>query len=279
MMWSVPIPPFSVDNVFDVCVADVSNLGRRARLMNIRGAVLAMARGYQNLATATNLSQLVSHQNISDVTRQEMLDLYNRQFRDGAGRGYYRAIVEAPRHGICPLCCTRMATTLDHVMGKSPFPIFAITPVNLVPSCRDCNTAKGQAIPISRDDEFIHPYFDNFDNDLWLVAEVNSDQAIVRFRVEPPHQWQDPLPARVIEQFRRLELGDLYKLKAAEELCNIAVEMRNLLQAGGSNQVMIELQFRAQSRSAYKVNSWQSALYRALASSNWYCQGGMVEWT
>jgi hypothetical protein len=65
-----------------------------------------------------------------------------------------------------------------------------------------------------------------------------------------------------------------YSLQAAVTMSGDRLQLERLLQAVGWDGVRDELVTRADSRRSVNVNSWQVALYDALAASTWYCTGG-----
>ena len=79
-------------------------------------------------------------------------------------------------NGKCPICGIGPVSNLDHYLAKSLYPTYAITPINLVPECRDCNFNKRDTLIKSATDSPLHPYYDEIDNRIWLVAELVKDK-------------------------------------------------------------------------------------------------------
>ena len=126
------------------------------------------------------------------VTGTEMKNLYTGTFRrkETRTRDIYNRIKAMPKLGICPLCGQRVVATLDHYLPQDSHPIFAVMPVNLVASCRDCNTIKHTWQPSSANDQTLHPYFDNVDDETWLVADIEeSAPPALIFSAKPPPAW------------------------------------------------------------------------------------------
>jgi hypothetical protein len=166
-------------------------------------------------------------------------------------------------------------STLDHYLPKSRFPALSVAPINLVPACSDCNHAKLHRSPTTASDAFLHPYFDHIETDVWLRAEVVlASPAAIRFHVLPPPHWTAVLAARVNLQFTVLGLSALYASQAADELCSIRYSLTLQFDAGGAPAVRTTLLDREASYGAYRTNSWQRAMYSALAGSTWFCEEG-----
>jgi hypothetical protein len=127
------------------------------------------------------------------------------------------------------------------------------------------------------EDQTIHPYFDDVEQDTWLSAEVvMTTPAAVAFRVLPPATWSGELSTRVSNHFRLMGLSTLYSSHAAQELVNIRHLLEGMYQASGRDAVRDHLVARTASIMAVRRNSWQLATYRALSESDWYCDGGFA---
>jgi hypothetical protein len=103
-----------------------------------------------------------------------------------------------------------------------------------------------------------------------------ADPPSVRFFVNPPTTWDATTAARVRNHFALLELGVLYASEAATELENVRYVHKVLHDAGGADALRAHLSIQVTSCENIRCNSWRSATYRALASSDWYCEGGFL---
>ena len=181
----------------------------------------------------------------------------------------------AAAHGQCPFCGHLPVSTLDHCLPKAKHPALAVTPVNLIPCCKDCNHNKGTLGPNSSETQFLHAYYDDLTADRWLFAEiVEASPPGAVFFVSPPDQWDDSTAARVQRHFDELKLARLYASQAGRQLQNIRRSLSNILDAAGTIAVRDDLIQRSQSCAAVGVNSWDGALYEAASQSDWYCNGG-----
>jgi hypothetical protein len=163
------------------------------------------------------------------------------------------------------------------VLPKAHYPALAVLPDNLVPACADCNKTKGDGLVTDAADQFLHPYFDAIENDLWLRAEVlETSPAAMRFFVECPLHWDALTGERVRRHFGRLALGKLYASQAAQELVNIRYQLSLLNERAGAAGVRQFLAETYASRTHARINAWQTAFYAALRESDWYCNGGFA---
>jgi hypothetical protein len=187
----------------------------------------------------------------------------------------YDKLLAVPINGICPLCGLRTVSTLDHHLPKASFPALAVTPINLVPACSDCNRAKIDILIVGPDEQTIHPYFDDVENEPWLAAEIAVNNLVsVRFIVDAPRNWNALKTARVEYHFSIFKLAALYAAHAAEELAGIRFQLNLIFDRGGQDAVRAHLAEQADSRESSHVNSWQTAFYKAAAASTAFCSGG-----
>lgn len=211
------------------------------------------------------------------VTAAEMGSVYTRHLvaKGSPGRFVYDRLLEAPPHGICPFCGQRTVSTLDHYLPKAYFSPLVVAPLNLVPACSDCNKAKSDFSPSCAEDQHPHPYFDNFDDECWLVARVIEDRPPgLAFSCATPDSWSAVKAARIKHHFGTLNLGALYGAHAAEELVNLRGSLQLIYPREGDEGVRNHLWTVAEGRRAAHMNSWQTAMYTALCLSDWYCAGG-----
>jgi hypothetical protein len=228
----------------------------------------SLFRGFEG---SWDLARSVDFQ-VSNVTKEEMIWLYNQKMvpKGSTGRVIYDVIRASARNGICPQCGLRQVMTLDHYLPKSAYPALSVSPVNLIPSCTDCNKIKLASVAST-----IHPYFDDVEIERWLYANVvERSPASVSFFVQAPGSWSRSLVRRLRSHFELLGLNKLYSSEAARMLANVRLQLSELHGLGGGDVVQKYLTDLARSAQAANLNSWETALFEALAASNWFCATG-----
>lgn len=279
-MWKVQRPTITSIQSFRTSISRISDNDLRGRLESVEAEVAQASADFEAGAVAIMLHTFVETDGVAGiVTTKEMVDVYDLRFarRASPGRAIYDAIREAPPHARCPLCGNGTVWTLDHHLPKTSFPALAVAPPNLVPACMECNKFKLAATPHSAEDETLHPYFDDIEDDTWLVAEVvEVEPAAVRFSVQPPAGWSPVLSERVRRHFAMLKLPYRYGVEAGRELANLEKLLAGLFAKSGVAGVRQHLLDVAGTHESARVNSWQTAMYRALAASDWFCGGGFV---
>lgn len=270
---------FSAAETFEICVSMVKNPALRAQLRAVGPDVEAKAADYDIKATGKQLYQIQPHDRVGAVLGAEMVKVYTLRMvpKTSKGRKIYDKIMSAPLHGRCPLCGIGTVNTLDHFLPKTHFPVYSVTPNNLVPACTWCQGGKLEYFPTSEDEQLLHPYFDDLDGELWLAAEVVAGvPAAFRYFALPPKHWTRAAKARVGAHLKELKLQSLFSSNAGSRLSEIRLRLAKLHQKGGAVAVRAHLQEELSSIEADHRNSWAAAMYRAAVASDWFCDGGFL---
>jgi len=279
-MLHVERPEMDAGEAFSICISRVKNSAMKRRLLAIRPNIEVAAADYIEKAENGGLHLVRPMNDIGEVHGSEMVKTYSGRMakKNQPGRPIYDQIKLLPENDRCPFCDHRNISTVDHILPKTHYPIFAVTPVNLVGCCADCNKVKRDVVPTDAFDIVLHPYFDEVTDLRWLVAKVVEQAPVaLTFHVIEVDEWDDVLNTRIGHHFNLLELANLYSSQAAREITDIRQNLQRHFDSGGPDTVRIELEHQWQSRQANRINSWQTATYRALAESDWFCDGGFAQ--
>lgn len=280
-------PTNNAKTVFLDCVAGYTDPDLHRRLTDCADLIENASENFDKQIQVNKLYTLVKNKSTKatkllrlfngSVTINEMKDVYSDQFvpAGSPGRDIYDKILFNVPNQKCPYCFHRNVTTVDHYLPKAYYPLLAVAPFNLVPSCKDCNMGKQGDTPGSEVEEVLHPYYDDVEDQLWLKAQlIRTSPVTVNFFVEAPHSWNEILKERVKHHFSAFELNSLYGIEAASELIQIKHQLQDQFDQGGAAYVKDHLQRQARSRQSAFVNSWQTALYTAISNDDWFCNGG-----
>ena len=276
-MWSLPTPTRTAADTFELCISRVRSKELRDRLAAIIDQIAAASTQFSDRVRANDVCSIPLNDAVGTVSGEELEDVYTQRLvpARGPGRIIYDELIASAPNGRCPLCGHRQVTTLDHFLPKSKYRALTVTPLNLVPSCADCNHVKLDVVPATEEEVTLHPYFDDVEGDRWLYATVEETApASATFFVAAPNHWSQQLRARVGHHFDVLHLSRLYSAQAAEEVLNVRFELDIVLNATGWRSVSDHLSLAAESRERAHRNSWQTALYWAWSRSEWFCRGG-----
>lgn len=276
-MRKINLPAFSVAPIIAACAASIENKDLGVRLLAAQANFTNLEQEYAVRANNNSLHSFPVETQTNGISQEEMSWLYSRSFarKRAPTRPIYDAIKLLASGEICPLCNQRVVRTLDHHLSKQDYPSFAVTPTNLVPACRDCNSdTLARKLQVA-DDQTFHPYFDDVDDEVWLYAHVEElTPPVVQFEVHGPANWEHGKRVKVEQHFRVFKLGPLYTAHAGSELQNLYGDIDFMASRGGAQVVRDELAQRALARRRIFKNNWQAAMYDALAKSDWFCGGG-----
>lgn len=269
-------PTYSLKTILELCADNVQDRGLAMRLLGSVDALLLAEASYKELGKTNDLFTIAPTDSVDEwVSRDEMETLYTQTFarKDGPTRAIYDAIRANSPGGLCPLCNQRPVSTLDHHLAKSVHANFSVSPINLVPACKDCNTDSRVRKPAIKVEQTLHPYFDSVDEEIWLTAQlIPGMPPSLIFSSTPPAHWNADIQAIVRKHFEVFGLGELYATHAAGELVNIFFDI--VSKPWTPETLKAHLEEQAENRRKMIRNSWQAAVYDGLARSAWFCQGG-----
>ena len=282
-MWPVDPPVYTVSEVLTACTTRMRDrkLAQRVteKLEELEAACAKLATALRSGSTyLLSASDFTS----SELTVDELEWMYDNRMAKGprpgrpptAGRLIYDEIMAAPLFRRCPLCAVRPVGEMDHFLPKRKFSMLALCPSNLIGVCGDCNFIKGERTAVSQDDEFLHAYAPSWDGELWLRGSVSVvEPPLVEFEVSPPSSWTATHQNRADAHFRRFRLAELYMISSIALQGSIARFLANLHAEGGGQAVREHLKEMAESYRDVRRNSWEAAMYTALADDADYCEG------
>ncbi len=262
-------------DIFETCCAGIENAARKRRLIRNAAQVESAAHDYSEAGKAGTIHHLspATYQPLGTATGNDFVWLYDQRLVDSVpGRVYYEQLRDANKDGRCSLCNVRPAGTLDHHLPKADHPLFALTPDNLLPACRDCNSIKLQDKRPT-----LNCYFDDLGADPWLRLEViPTDPWIPRFFIQAQADWSLELAVRAQNHFDLFGLQEFYAYQANRQIAGISDRLAKLLANQGIAGVRGHLEGEAESWQKNEPNSWEAALYTGLAASDWFCSGGFA---
>lgn len=273
--------------VYQTCVNSITDGDLRIRLNALKNVIGVAASDYHQRATARQLYTLPPNDcgnediALGTVTKKELTTVYSTHMvgRAKPARAIYDSLLSRAPLGRCPFCGMGHASTLDHYLPKTKYPQLSVVPLNLVPSCKDCNTGKSIAVSSTAGDQSLHPYYDHqsFVDEQWLYAEVmHTAPAAIRFYVQAPTHWDDISKARVQSHFRDFKLAARYSVEASNQIACLRDTLSRYRELLGAEGVRQHLMIEAQANYRQHSNSWQTAMFQALAISDWYCDRGFL---
>lgn len=284
-MRAINPPQISFVDVLSSCVGSISSIDLFTRLNAIYPQLTLAEQDYKTKAVTADLFQIPAFTQgdtaivTGQVTKKELKDLYTSHMvpSNKPGRSYYDQIKMLAPLSICPFCGFGHVSTLDHYLPKAKYPLLSVLPNNLVPSCSDCNKGKNDAIATTKQEQCLHPYYDNgnYISEQWLFAEVEEcSPASIKFYVNPPVNWREDDKVRIRTHFTDFKLEARFRVQAATEMSVLKGELEYDFEINQADGVELALRRKFLAASTLHTNWWKSAMYQALAQNRWYCSGG-----
>lgn len=201
---------------------------------------------------------------IEGLSSEELKTLYSYYLVTRMpGRKVYDRILNSTEE--CPYCGgIGRPRNLDHFLPKTHYPQFSILPINLIPSCRDCNMdGKRASYADGYEKQFIHPYLDapKFFDDKWISAEYIPEKGVFHFFACPPESWPDQDKRRVKFHFSSFDIAKRYSREAGSELVILTDMVRNLLGLRLGQDAIKKAIIQPVLDRTLSPNDWKSVMY------------------
>lgn len=209
------------------------------------------------------------------LTKKALINYYEyRILQKENGRMFYDKLILSAPDNICPYCTIKTVKTIDHFLPKSEYPCLSITPTNLIPCCRDCNTEKKISFPIDHDTQTFHPYFDVVDNEAWIIADLIATEPLsFHYRVKRLPHWDENKYKRALNHFNSYNIDELFFIEADRELRTRQKYLKGHLQRGKVELIKhLEETYESCSNSV-GILDWQTIMYKSLKENEWFLEG------
>jgi len=280
------IPSDSTLELYKACSSGVGSKEQKDRLANYIERVVNASDIYKLRCEDNQLHILIREyvaknklHTVPYVSKKEFKLLYEYQTqKDRPGRDIYNRLIVTPQRR-CPFCSVGTVKNLDHFIPKAHFPVFAVTPLNLVPSCRDCNMDKKSDFSTEIREQTLHPYFDNVSDVQWLFAEVVDESLppVIEYFVDASSIQSSALASKVEAHFSGYDLGNIFMDQAAVRTNEIQLVCKERFDEEGAEGLKFYLEEQKESAEKTYKNSWTVAMFGALSSSKWYCEEAFQE--
>ncbi len=277
----IPIdkPNYTTDEVFECCINKVRNQVHKQNLRNCKADVINSAEDFEN-KFAKNEIYLISQTQVivAPIGKVEMIKVYSNGMLPTSmpGRKYYDKILSSAPNKICPLCSIRESFTIDHYLPKALYPIFSVTPINLVPACKTCNQDKRISFPTSDVTQTLHPYYDNVNYINWIKAKVLQTFPVAfDFYPDPPSYWDNILKERAVNHFDAYNLNEVFSSNANRRLAGDKERLKNLFYE--SPDLLLQSLWDSYNSNLHLGrNSYEAVMYFTLAMDDWFLNRGVL---
>ena len=243
--------------------------GLKAKLISAADIIHQESLSYDFAMQNGDYSCFTTHKIVNgNIAANDMCDTYDNKFVSVSRirSKYYDKLMATATTGKCPICGIGQVANLDHYLAKSLYPMYALTPVNLTPICRDCNYEKRDVV-ISSDCAPLHPFYDDVDSLEWLCADISlsDDSLVATYYVNAELSDSNPmLYERLVEHLKLFNLPKAYAIQAASEISENEHLWKTQYERWGKEVFCEYLNDCLVSREKMQRNTWYTALMRAL---------------
>lgn len=267
-MYKIDKPQIGIREFFDNCLPQTPT-PHYIQALAIKEKIISYGQNYDKVTSNGNIHTLDKCQDYP-----VLIKIYNSIY-SGAKRKNYDYILSLAHNNICPFCSHGPVATIDHFLSKKLYTPYALLPYNLVPCCSNCNKNKLEYAPTTKENTLIHPYYDDVQNICWLKAEClySNGGYVISYYINK--KIDQTTYARLCKQFELLKLGTIYSSQAARFLPVIKTYVKKMIDEQNCfiDDIKQYLNDEAERHVPLGINSWQYAMYEALAKSPDFCNG------
>lgn len=266
-------PSMDIRTIVEDCANSYRNIDLRQRIINSTNYIYEKSNIYDSLSSQKSWHLINKNEYPAQLTHDEMTKLYTDKFvvQKQIREKYYDKIMSLCADGLCPICGIGYVSTLDHYLPKSIYPIYSITPSNLIPVCRDCNISKSDKPINSEFDAVLNPYYDTKLNEIWIEASIslqnNTITIVYNVIGKKPNIWSDIQYKRAKKHFEIFKLKKALSVQAISEIENNKFAWNTMLDTANDDFLKAYLEMQLESFERHDINSWRSVLYRALIAN------------
>ncbi|MBC2098412.1 hypothetical protein HCJ70_05080 [Listeria booriae] len=277
-MEKLPLPLVRIDDFYDDMISgmtrkkevDGEKILYKDIYKGIKPILLEGEKLYSDSGERMSFHELDEEALLRNIDTSDMEYLYSEKFLKKA-KVRYDQIKSLPKNGKCPYCGERLVEELDHFLPKSKYPIFSVTPYNLVPSCHKCNHNKRESAVKFASKVIINPYFDDLNKEQWLFCDIykdKDDNIYPDYFVSPDKSLSEVQKERIRYHFELLNLKEYYEISANEVIYLYSDGWKEIFRLSGKEGLITELKKSEAVYTAKKeyINSFQRALYQGLAT-------------
>ncbi|MCO6163945.1 hypothetical protein [Flavobacterium sp. NRK F7] len=205
--------------------------------------------------------------NYSGIEKEDLLGLYNFKRKLIQELLLEVTTIDGRIISRCQNCTINNINSFDHILPKEEFSEFSVNPLNLFPSCTECNSYKGKYWKNNGKPYFLNLYLDILPNTQYLFVNLNFDNITpkVEFFIKNINEI-DPIFFSIIEtHYDRLHLCERFSASidsVISPLVSMVKASLEELEYSIIQKIVINSQFENQLKHGF--NYWEAILTLAL---------------
>lgn len=274
-MKSINKPEYDMSVIIDNCTEHMRKEWKD-RIQAVKNTIIQETATYDELAMSGCLCNIEGQTDVDGIAdKDDMTNLYTQKFvpMGQKNRKYYDEIMMLTQDKLCAYCRKNGANTLDHFLPKARYVVYSVTPYNLVPSCSNCNHDKLDSTFLQYSEQPFHPYYDEFDDVLWLKARLIENPEVSFQFYTDTSEVKDKVKAQRIELSFSDKGYKLNKVYLEHVPAEYRVRLKSILRQyrkGGKEAAVEYLNESIQDEQSVMLNSWKAAIYQAIIDNEWF---------
>ena len=264
------LEPYRKD-IFEFFKEVVSNKnGRRndptykERLGDLEDQVEELYQEYLDAVNGNSLENL-SPFGFRNSEKDDLLSLYQFKSKVLQKLKIDLTTIEGRKFNTCQMCAIEPIGSFDHIVPKKDFPEYSVNPINLFPSCLNCNSIKGRRWVFDGKRMFLNLFFDVIPITQYIQVDF-ADYPVPEFSIISGSI--DPMmEALITSHYENLELFRRYRENSNEVIDPVVTEAKALVPRIGIHEFrsVVEEAVSAM-QEVYGVNHWKSLLKLSLVN-------------
>lgn len=277
------IPPhFSVEDILDELLSDMTktkevkdeygNLSQKKYIdlfsAEIKNRIFVFEKSYIDLAKEGKLHKLKPEDcMVSDeIGKEEMEFLYEQKLVTKYRDSYYLRLRTNENNNFsqCVYCERDLVTDLDHLLPQSKFPIFAVTPANLIPSCHTCNKNKSASLV-----DIVNPYYEDTTKENWLKCTIilKNNILLPEYSLDfSSTSYSNSLQTKISNIYTMGRTSILMRINTwgVNKFTNKLDLWKKIIDIGGKEQLITLLNSEIASDRTHSQNFYEISLYQGV---------------
>ncbi len=216
---------------------------------------------------------LIDNENLEDITalgftneeKQDLLLLYKFKSKALQELKILLTTIDGRKFNTCQMCTVEPVGSFDHIVPKEDYPEHSVNPINLFPSCLNCNSIKGRRWLSNGQRMFLNLFFDLIPDVEYLKIDFQS-YPIPDFSIDgallPPDK-----ELIISSHYKNLDLFKRYRENSNEVIDPVITQAKSLVPRIGLEEFRDTVQESVNDmQMKYGRNHWKSLLKLALVN-------------
>lgn len=173
----------------------------------------------------------------------------------------------------CQNCSIGEVNSFDHYLPQSEFAEFIVNPLNLIPSCSNCNGRKNSIWRNNGKRVFLNQYLDTLPSIQYLFVNIDSSESTINvcYYLENKGNIENGIFEKITNHYERLDLLNRFKENSHSIISELDNEIKNFSKLLPINKVIETIvETCNDNRKTFGFNNWKIVLKLALVESPSY---------